>query len=97
VLFYQLIYLHILRIILIGLTQQIHTEKDITTCLESYCKLMDSKVGSTCPHYSQIRSIIVAHHDARGPAYAHHFGDHLLGDEEFCMQFDSHRLGGKVT
>ena len=55
---------------------------------------MDSKVGSMCPHYSQIRSIIVAHHDARGPAYAHHFGDHLLGDEEFCMQFDSHRLGG---
>ena len=52
---------------------------------------MGSKEGPECPHYSQIRSIIVAHHDARGPAYAHHFGDHLLGDEEFCMQCDSHR------
>ena len=52
---------------------------------------MGSKEGPECPHYCQIRSIIVAHHDARGPAYAHHFGDHLLGDEEFCMQCDSHR------
>ena len=47
--------------------------------------------GSECPHFSQIRSIIVAHHDARGPAIAHHIGEQLLGDEEFCMQTDSHR------
>ena len=65
-----------------------HTEKDKTDCLKAYCTLMG---GSECPHFSQIRSIIVAHHDARGPAIAHHIGEQLLGDEEFCMQTDSHR------
>jgi Glycosyltransferase (GlcNAc) len=49
-----------------------------------------------CPHYNQIRSIEVAHHDARGPSYAHHIGEQLMGDEEFCMQIDSHRFVRKT-
>lgn len=43
-----------------------------------------------CKYEAQIRTIEFAHHDARGPTYAHYIGHELMKDEEFCMQLDSH-------
>ena len=74
-----------------GLMQQIHTENDNTDCLHAYCRLVGTDAYDECKHKNQIKTIVFAHHDARGPQYAHHIGEQLMGDEEFCMQADSHR------
>lgn len=72
------------------------TEQDATDCLKAYCLLMANMRGE-CPHRDQIRTIIFAHHDSRGPGFAHHIGEQLMGDEDFCMQIDSHRLDDTHT
>lgn len=73
----------------VGLIQQVQTEEDSTDCLKAYCSLMSNVLGE-CPYKDQIRTIVFAHHDSRGAGFAHHIGDQLRGDEDFCMQIDSH-------
>ena len=74
-----------------GLIQQVHTEKDTLDCLAAYCTIAGRDSNNQCMYKDQIRTILFAHHDSRGPGYAHHIGEQLMGDEEFCMQIDSHR------
>ena len=74
----------------VGLVQQVHTEEDRTDCLKAFCTMVGRDGKGKCKYASQIRTIEFAHHDARGPTYAHYIGHELMKDEEFCMQIDSH-------
>ena len=76
--------------IYVGLVQQVHTEEDRTDCLKAFCAMMGRDGKGKCKFESQIQTIEFAHHDARGPTYAHYIGHEMMKDEEFCMQIDSH-------
>lgn len=76
--------------VFVGLVQQVHTEEDRTDCLKAFCVMMGRDGHGKCKYEAQIRTIEFAHHDARGPTYAHYIGHELMKDEEFCMQLDSH-------
>jgi len=43
-----------------------------------------------CPHYDQIRVLAVADLAAKGPTNARALQRKLIGNEEFCLQLDSH-------
>jgi len=71
----------------IGLVEQ--RKDDETVCIMDYCKLMGA--GETnCPHRKQIKSLFYSRLDARGPVYSRYLTHSLMGNEEFCMQIDSH-------
>jgi hypothetical protein len=74
-------------------------------CLEEYCTLMylranpditrhslggNDEVLKTCPFTSQILMNRLDGNTARGPTWARSFGSKMVGDQEFCMQTDSH-------
>eukprot|EP01041_Mallomonas_annulata_P012783 gene12784-26953_t len=74
----------------IGIVEQ-RIEED-SDCLDAYCKLAGAKhkADVKCPHKSQIKTIFYSKLDARGPTYGRHLQHHLMEDEEFCLQIDSH-------
>ncbi|CAJ1966491.1 unnamed protein product [Cylindrotheca closterium] len=43
-----------------------------------------------CPRADQIRKVSVHHFDAKGPSWARALSRKILGNEEFCLQIDSH-------
>ena len=43
-----------------------------------------------CPHASQIRLLALNHHASKGPMYARSLMRKLLGNENFCLQIDTH-------
>lgn len=43
-----------------------------------------------CPRVDQIRKVSVHHIAAKGPTWARSLSRKVLGNEEFCMQIDSH-------
>ena len=43
-----------------------------------------------CPRIHQLRNLAVHHDNAKGPTYARSLVRKVLGDEEFCLQIDSH-------
>lgn len=71
----------------IGLVEQ--RKDDETVCIMDYCKLMSSN-EKNCPYRKQIKSLFYSRLDARGPVYGRYLTHSLMGDEEFCMQIDSH-------
>jgi len=72
-----------------GVVQQ-NTKED-PDCLFEYCRLVTGKnTTENCPHKDNIRLNRVNAKEAKGPTWARALGSLLLGDEEFCMQIDSH-------
>ena len=76
----------------IGVVQQ-NTAGDID-CLERYCEMMarvnnDTRRGG-CPYEKQITMNRQRAEDAKGPTWARAIGSTMVGNEEFCMQTDSH-------
>lgn len=76
-------------IVIVGIAQQIHTEKDDFDCIKDYCAQYINK-GEQCAHRPQIQVIEFTHHDSRGTAYARYQQNSMIENEEFCMQVDSH-------
>ena len=76
----------------IAVVQQNIPGEDIE-CFEEYCNMMRQHRGlgaNECPFADQI---VVNKKDARtalGPTWARAIGSTMIGDEEFCMQTDSH-------
>jgi len=74
----------------IGLVEQrLDTDAD---CIQDYCKLTGhtDKSNSKCPHLAQIQVIFYSKQEARGPLHARSLASNLRGEEEFCLQIDSH-------
>lgn len=67
--------------VFVGLVQQVHTEEDSSDCLKGFCSLVGRDMHGQCRFKAQIRTIEFAHHDARGPTYAHYVGHELMHDE----------------
>jgi hypothetical protein len=81
---------HPLRI-RVGVVQQ-NTAGDVD-CLERYCEMMAAARNTTraqCPHESQVTMNRQRAEDAKGPTWARAIGSAMVGEEEFCMQTDSH-------
>jgi hypothetical protein len=77
----------------LGVVQQTHTEDDHFDCVKDYCALMGSRGSNwqrTCPHFDQIKTIVFAYLDSRGPMYARYQQQSMIQNEEFCMQIDAH-------
>lgn len=74
----------------IAVVQQ-NTVGDID-CLERYCEMMAERnsTHSGCPFENQIQMNRQRAEDAKGPTWARAIGSTMVGDEEFCMQTDSH-------
>ncbi|CAM9251612.1 unnamed protein product [Chrysoparadoxa australica] len=78
----------------IGVVQQNNADED-PDCLERYCELMKkdgrwADLSEECPFQENIQVIRLDYKLANGPCFGRHFQSYLLGDEEFCMQSDSH-------
>jgi len=80
----------------IGVVQQ--NEINDIDCIYEYCNMMSKQThiiynindNTTCPYINQIKVLRVPAKDAKGPTWGRAKGSQLLGDEEFCMQTDSH-------
>ncbi|CAB9512431.1 Glycosyltransferase (GlcNAc) [Seminavis robusta] len=57
--------------------------KDVT-------KLIAEPERLQCPRFNQIRQLAFHNRSAKGPLYARAMTRKILGNEEFCMQVDSH-------
>ena len=82
--------------ITVGVVQQ-NLEEDID-CYEEYCRLIlehrgistGEGVAPECPFKENIIMHRVSALDAKGPTWGRALGSKLVGDQEFCMQTDSH-------
>ena len=73
----------------IGIVQQIGG--DDPDCVEEYCRAYAPDGAALCRRRAQVSEITVDAKDAKGPTWARFLqGDLIVGDEEFCMQLDSH-------
>ena len=70
----------------VGIVQQ--NEEGDADCLERYCELMESN-GRICD-VTGMRLLNLPAQESQGPVWGRHWQQYLLGDEEFCMQIDSH-------
>eukprot|EP01059_Diplonema_ambulator_P013319 TRINITY_DN23850_c0_g1_i1.p1 TRINITY_DN23850_c0_g1~~TRINITY_DN23850_c0_g1_i1.p1 ORF type:complete len:492 (+),score=46.05 TRINITY_DN23850_c0_g1_i1:46-1476(+) len=62
-----------------------------TRCVEEYCKMMkEEKNLEECPYTDRVDILALEAGEAQGPMHARSFGGKLIGDEEFCLQIDSH-------
>lgn len=50
---------------------------------------------TSCPHYNQIRLMAIHNIASKGPSDARALVRKVLGNEEFCMQIDSHTIFAK--
>ena len=53
-------------------------------------KVIATNQRKNCPRIDQIRKLAVHNVDAKGPTMARVWARKLLGNEEFCLQIDSH-------
>eukprot|EP01041_Mallomonas_annulata_P013039 gene13039-27521_t len=75
--------------VFVGVVQQ-NAPEDID-CFDEYCRLMIGTNSShPCPFKNNIRMNRVDAKLAEGPTWARALGSKMVGDEEFCMQTDSH-------
>ena len=72
----------------VGVVQQ-NLENDVD-CLAEYCRLSVGNSSKACPYSENIRMNRVNAKDAKGPTWARALGSKMVGNEEFCMQTDSH-------
>ncbi|RHY19711.1 hypothetical protein DYB32_010184 [Aphanomyces invadans] len=59
------------------------------TCMDEYCKLATVQWGE-CKHKDQITIDARDAGQSQGPTIARHAQQHLIRDEEFCLQLDAH-------
>jgi hypothetical protein len=76
--------------ITVGVLEHIHTENDAMNCVRDYCHLIGASSLERCPHRGQIKLMDDSFLDAKGPGVSRVMQEQLLGDEEFCLQVDSH-------
>lgn len=80
--------------VFIGLVEHNENTK-MMNCLATFC--INAGAGNdvknhpaVCPHYDQIQTLSVFSKGAKGPTVSRALGRKLLGNQEFCMQIDSH-------
>ncbi|KDO27968.1 hypothetical protein SPRG_20352 [Saprolegnia parasitica CBS 223.65] len=62
-------------------------------CLDEYCKMANAEwPEEECKYKAQIKIDERLADDSRGPTYARHYQQKLVGDQEFCLQLDAHSL-----
>lgn len=64
-------------------------------CFIEYCNMMSKHMNTTfspdnCPYKENIKMNRIEASSARGPVWARAQASKMLGDEEFCLQIDSH-------
>lgn len=75
--------------VFVGVVQQ-NTATDVD-CLDRYCELVNEHYKVTsCPFKYHVKMNRVDASEAKGPTWARALSSHLIEDEEFCMQMDSH-------
>jgi hypothetical protein len=81
----------------VGVAQQ-NTASDVD-CLVMYCKLMRASVpedagpewdDGACPYADNVLLNRMNASEAKGPVWARHHQQLLLGDQDFCLQVDAH-------
>ena len=76
----------------IGVVQQ--NDDDDVDCFDEYCRLMKESLGlstsDVCPYADQIKMSRHLAREAMGPTWARAIGSKMTGNEEFCLQTDSH-------
>jgi hypothetical protein len=75
----------------VGVVQQ-NAPGDVD-CLNRYCEMMKEQNktdGPGCPFEQQVKMMRLGAEQARGPTWARALGSTLMGQEEFCLQTDSH-------
>mmetsp|Transcript_25767 Transcript_25767/g.33774 ORF Transcript_25767/g.33774 Transcript_25767/m.33774 type:complete len:578 (+) Transcript_25767:143-1876(+) len=72
--------------ITVGVVEQ-KLDSDSFDCLEDYCARFG---GQECPHKDQVTVTKVNAVESTGPCFGRALQFHMLKDEEFCMQTDSH-------
>eukprot|EP00607_Mallomonas_marina_P009962 CAMPEP_0182419262 /NCGR_PEP_ID=MMETSP1167-20130531/3706_1 /TAXON_ID=2988 /ORGANISM="Mallomonas Sp, Strain CCMP3275" /LENGTH=455 /DNA_ID=CAMNT_0024594045 /DNA_START=267 /DNA_END=1631 /DNA_ORIENTATION=- len=76
--------------VFVAVVQQNIAEEDVD-CEEEYCRLITKHTGSKrCLYTQNIHMNRVNAKDAQGPTWARALGSKMVGDQEFCMQTDSH-------
>ncbi|EQC42741.1 hypothetical protein SDRG_00464 [Saprolegnia diclina VS20] len=62
-------------------------------CLDEYCKMANTEwPEEECKYKAQIKIDERLADDSRGPTYARHHQQKLIGDQEFCLQLDAHSV-----
>ncbi|KDO27969.1 hypothetical protein SPRG_07246 [Saprolegnia parasitica CBS 223.65] len=62
-------------------------------CLDEYCKMANAEwPEEECKYKAQIKIDERLADDSRGPTYARHYQQKLVGDQEFCLQLDAHSV-----
>ncbi|KAF0694241.1 Aste57867_14877 [Aphanomyces stellatus] len=74
-----------------GVVDQVNPED--LRCLDEYCKLAKAEwPDDECKYKAQIKIDERLADDSRGPTYARHHQQKLVGDQEFCLQLDAHSI-----
>ncbi|OQR82091.1 GlcNac transferase, partial [Thraustotheca clavata] len=62
-------------------------------CMDEYCKLAKAEWPTEeCKYQTHIKIDEHLADDSRGPTYARHFQQKLVGNQEFCLQLDAHSI-----
>lgn len=63
-------------------------------CLDAYCKMAEAEWvdKGSCPYKKHIRVDVHAASKSRGPTLARHYQQHMIHQEEFCLQLDGHSI-----
>ncbi|KAG9401060.1 hypothetical protein AC1031_009818 [Aphanomyces cochlioides] len=62
-------------------------------CLESYCEFAKKEWPTEeCKYKSHVKVDERSASQSRGPTYARHHQQKLVGDQEFCLQLDAHSI-----
>jgi hypothetical protein len=79
--------------VVVGLVDQVNTEAIESTCIQEFCKLQGATHRAhTCAYTNQIREVGAFSKGSAGPGVARALQRKNLGNEEFCMQVDSHTV-----
>ncbi len=70
----------------IGLIMQMRQETKDKNCIKEYCKLMKGQ----CLYQKNIRSMEMSALDSKGPSFSRYLHSHMVKNEEFFLQIDSH-------
>ncbi|RHY91286.1 hypothetical protein DYB37_010233 [Aphanomyces astaci] len=74
-----------------GVVDQVNPED--VRCLDAYCAFAKEQwPEDECKYKSHIKIDERLADDSRGPTYARHHQQKLVGDQEFCLQLDAHSI-----
>ncbi|ETV92371.1 hypothetical protein H310_13269 [Aphanomyces invadans] len=74
-----------------GVVDQVNPEDQ--RCIDAYCAFAKQEwPDEDCKYKSHIKVDERLADDSRGPTYARHHQQKLVGDQEFCLQLDAHSI-----